>query len=157
MNEWLIDCWNQLDGEDAADYAKFLVYRNLGPGRSLDRAYRAYRRRRVTKSGAPLQAPGSWAKLSVRYEWVNRASRWDVYHLEQAVPEVVSTIFALIGEFARKTLESVQSGAVSPRNWDDVLRAIDGLTALVSPEAAAAALDLGGHESQALSPPSDES
>jgi hypothetical protein len=35
--------WDQQPGEPNSDYAKFLVYRNLGTARSLDRAYRQHK------------------------------------------------------------------------------------------------------------------
>jgi len=64
----------RLDAESAAAFRAFQIYRDLGPARSLAKAWQAYRESR----GEPVtRVPGPRARWSVKYEWVKRAAEFD--------------------------------------------------------------------------------
>lgn len=70
------DPWDQLPGEPDASYARFLVYRNLGPGRSLRDAYGATKGRKRHPSG-------HYQREAADYDWQARAQSWDVVQLRE--------------------------------------------------------------------------
>lgn len=72
--------WERRRGESARAYAAFCVYRDLGPGRSLNLAYGEWRRA-LGFTGDTAKAAGYWAGWSSGFEWVARAAAYDE-HLE---------------------------------------------------------------------------
>lgn len=58
--------WERQQGESAKAFAKFAIYRDMGPGRSLEKVGKA--------SGV---SAARMEQLSVRHHWVARAEAWD--------------------------------------------------------------------------------
>jgi hypothetical protein len=75
-----VEIWERRPGESARAYAAFCVYRDLGPGRSLNLAYGEWRRAQGC-AGDAAKAAGYWAEWSSGFEWVARAEAYDG-HLE---------------------------------------------------------------------------
>lgn len=75
--------WERLPGETPEAYGAFCVYRDLGPERGLDKAYRASKGR---ETGG---APGRWNEWSRRWTWLARAEAYDDHldALEMALRE----------------------------------------------------------------------
>ena len=69
--------WTRLDGETAVAYAAFCVYRDLGPGRSLDAAYRKHKGQQKGNK----RATGHWTRWYSKFDWKTRAEAYDA-HLE---------------------------------------------------------------------------
>lgn len=93
--------WDQLLDESARAYACFLVYRDLGPDRSLDKAFtRAQEAQEGTR-----KAPGCWHQWSGKYRWPERAQAWDaaMRAKEQAAREAAQAAEAQA--WARKRAE----------------------------------------------------
>ena len=65
--------WERREGERAAAYRAFCVYLDLGPGRSLQKAYQA------DKGSASVKVPGHWRSWSATNGWVERARAHDRY------------------------------------------------------------------------------
>jgi hypothetical protein len=71
-----------MEGEGARAFAAFELYRQLGPGRTVEEAWRQYRSRLGTRrqgaatfaSPRPMPYFSRWTK---RYEWRARALAWD--------------------------------------------------------------------------------
>jgi hypothetical protein len=123
--------WEQLEGESKQHYSWFLAYRNLGPTRTLDRAYQ------VTKGDQEVRAPGPWATASSRYRWVERAAAWDVDTLSEAGARVVSLFVAAMEQLALQTIAGLQ--AHTPRNFGEALAGMEALGALVPADTVEAA------------------
>jgi hypothetical protein len=67
-------------GESAPAHAAFLRYRDLGPSRSLDEAYRQHRGEKAParqQQGRMLRAPGTWKRWYTTFGWKERAEDWD--------------------------------------------------------------------------------
>lgn len=118
--------WEQLEGEKSQHYSWFLAYRNLGPARTLERAYRAI------KGDETLNLPGNWAELSARHRWVERATAWDVYVLSEAGARVVSLFVAAMEALALATLEGLATHR--PKNFGESLAGLEALGGLVPAE-----------------------
>lgn len=67
--------WEREEGEPGNWYARFEVYRLLGPGRTLEAAYRE-----IGGLGRPGHA---WRKAAVRWRWRERAEAWDASERER--------------------------------------------------------------------------
>jgi hypothetical protein len=64
--------WERQTTESARAFAAFCAYRDLGPSRSIDRAYTVTRERHQ-----PGRAAGQWNAWSVEHRWVERAAAYD--------------------------------------------------------------------------------
>lgn len=126
----MAEAWDRQPNESEAAYARFLAYRNLGPARSLDAAYR------VTKGDESLQAPGSWAQESARFEWVRRASEWDIHNLLTQSERAATLYASAVERYAEKVLNSL--GDVEFKDGDSLTRAIDLLAKLFPGDSLAA-------------------
>lgn len=76
----------QLDGETSRAYACFCLYRDMGEGRSLDKAYqkdleiqRAKDPEKKEYQKSNNRASGRWRHWSRHHNWVERARAWDDY------------------------------------------------------------------------------
>jgi hypothetical protein len=74
-----IDIWEQLIDETPKAYAAFVAYRDLGPQRSIHRAYIEFASKKGRKGGkaGASKAPSHWEEWSSKYDWVTRAEAWD--------------------------------------------------------------------------------
>jgi hypothetical protein len=124
--------WDRLPNEPAAAYVPFLIYRNLGPGRTLERAYRA------TKGVRRCRVPGSWQRESVAFQWADRASAWDVDVLTTAGREIVINFIFALERVSRLILQALESGDIRPRTWGQAIRGIKMLGSFVTAEAVVA-------------------
>src|SRR5262249_5670477 len=72
--------WDQRPDEPDPAFVRFLIYRDLGPGRSLIQAYLAFLRLLdgSTEGVERRSIPGQWYRDSRQWEWVRRARAWDV-------------------------------------------------------------------------------
>lgn len=127
--------WEQLHGESNLHYSWFLAYRNLGPARSLDRAYAAFKRDET------LQAPGNWADASARLCWPERATAWDVHVLTEAGAAVVVRFVDAMRELAEQTIRGLRE--YPPASFSEALRAMEALSQLIPAEAIAALSERG--------------
>jgi hypothetical protein len=130
--------WDQLPNEPDAAYNRFLVYRNLGPSRSLQSAWDA---QKVSNRGKSGRVSGQWQKDSADYQWVERANAWDGYQLQQAGAATVHNWINILSGIAGKTLEAINEG-VKPDNWSGVIQSAQVLGAHISPEAVNALAEL---------------
>jgi hypothetical protein len=120
--------WEQLDTESNAAYARFLAYRNLGPTRSLDRAYQ------VTKGKEALQAPGSWAKESERFSWVDRATAWDIDNLLGQGERAATLYMGIVERYVERLYTFLEQPGVQPNDFDSVTKSIELLHKLLPGE-----------------------
>lgn len=65
--------WEKREDETSKAFAAFVVYRDLGPGRSYDKAYRA------AKGQNKRQASGRWREWAAKFDWLKRAQDYDAH------------------------------------------------------------------------------
>lgn len=137
--------WSQLQDESDTAYIRFLIYRDLGPARSIDAAYAAHQGEEAAKGSKRQQrAPGQWTNDSAQYRWPERARAWDRALLVDLVPEAAGMIFHAVNETARATLQQLQSGKLRPRTWPQLMGTVTILASFISPETIRAAIDHAG-------------
>jgi len=68
--------WDRMKGENTMWFARFEVYRLLGPERKLQVAFRHYQ---VEKGRKQIRnVPSSWRNAFDKYDWKQRAEAWDL-------------------------------------------------------------------------------
>lgn len=72
----MTDLWDQLPGESSKAYAAFVIYRDLGPRRSIEEASRLYHDR-PNSSPRRRRASGQIRHWAERWNWPARAVAWD--------------------------------------------------------------------------------
>src|SRR4051812_42744623 len=99
--------WAQQPVESDAAYARFLIYRNLGPERSLRSAF-------VAAMGGPQKAakrlqrlPGHWMRDSQRWNWTQRAKCWDVWTLKEEGRDACRLFFQGVGKALQQVVETL--------------------------------------------------
>jgi hypothetical protein len=120
--------WHQKRGEPKGSYARFLIYRNLGPCRTVTAAYQ------VVKKGAE-RCPGQWQRDSTKWSWCERAAAWDIAVLLDVGKDVIVGFVNSLRALSRKTLAALNDEAIKPGGWANVLEAINVLGHFISPEA----------------------
>lgn len=118
--------WEQLEKETDSAYVRFLIYRNLGAGRSLDVAYQEFLKN-APKRPKASNVSGQWKEDSVKYEWARRANAWDIETLSQVGQSVVAKYITAIDKFAERILQSLENEKLRPKSWS---RAVDDLVTL---------------------------
>ncbi len=131
--------WDQLKEEDAAAYARFLMYRNLGPTRTIDLAYALAREAKRGKGKqTSKRASGEWMRNSTNFDWPMRASAWDVAMLAEVGKKVVVHYVHALERAALKTLAVLEDPKVKPRGWGGAIEAINVLGGFIPAETIAA-------------------
>ena len=124
--------WDQLPDEPITAYRNFLVYRDIGPGRTFEKAYEV-------KKGVKKRIPGSFQRQANDYRWQERATAWDIEQMSQYGTKAVINWVLSIVELSEQTLIEIQSGRLKPRSFDQLLGALDVLGKFVTPETVEAA------------------
>jgi hypothetical protein len=75
--------WERQFGESRQAFAAFQAYRDLGPGRSVDAAYRAARGPHEDHART-TRATKRWRLWTARWRWAERASAWDAHLDDEA-------------------------------------------------------------------------
>lgn len=129
------DPWDQRDGEPAEAYARFLCYRNLGPGRSLVLAAQVH----GGGTGKRKKTPdGHWGDESARHEWRARASAWDICQLRHYGESLTVEWVAVLSAAVRKAAQALADPDCVPRSFRESLAVIAAVAPYLSPEVLAA-------------------
>lgn len=136
--------WDQQPGEPPEAYARFLVYRNLGPARTIEAAYKANAEGR--KSGKPVSRSGHWEEDSRTHNWVERSTRWDIHNLTTAGAGAVAKFVRIIDLVALRSLEALEDGNIKPTDWAGLVNALDKLGAYIPAETVAQIRDTANRD-----------
>lgn len=134
------DPWDQLPDEPDETYARFLMYRNLGPGRTLLAAYCVHiasfrNASTVGKRQKPQEVPGHWGNDSARWKWGDRATAWDIHTLHTHGEQLSVLWVGLIRLAAEKCAQKMAQPNCKPRDFMQCLAVVDKLAAFLSPDA----------------------
>jgi len=104
--------WEKLDRETSAAYSAFLQYLNLGPGRSVRKAYALSR---GFEESDKCKVSATWQNWSHRFQWTRRAEAFDQYEAKkrfERICEVREIARNKVGEHAAKLIEKLLSIAM---------------------------------------------
>lgn len=140
--------WDQLPDEPDRAYAWFLVYLNLGPGRSIEKAYQSA----IASNRVKSRASGQWSYYSSVYTWEARANAFDIETISEHGRDVVVNWVRTLSKLSELAFEKVSGGQIEIRNLTQLLEVINVLGNFVTPETIEAAREFTrgdfGRESQ---------
>jgi hypothetical protein len=114
--------------ESAENYARFLVYRDLGVKRSVKAAFNKYRQELAGMAAVDPQLPGgTWSKLCVDYHWVERAAAWDVHKIRVIGTRTTVMYVRCLHQIATKAYLAVRRHKPGDDEWDAAVRAVKTL------------------------------
>ena len=128
--------WDKLPNETDEQYARFLLYRNIGPKRSMRKAYARYLREYDGFRGGSerLHVPGNWIANCRDLFWTERAFAWDVRNLAAYGGKVASLHAAAVAQVARKNLRWAKRLNPGDKGWPDLMRSMMQVQAFLTPE-----------------------
>ena len=145
------EIWEQLEGESNASYTRFLIYKNLGMARSLEKAYSFYliNNQKATKGNKRQQllevlleqerpVPGSWTNESSAYCWKKRAEAFDISELRKTEKQTFSKQVGILKSLTEKLEESLKDPTLKPKNFFQIIQALDVINRRYTPELARA-------------------
>jgi hypothetical protein len=104
--------WDQQPGEPTNWFTRFVLFRDLGGGRTV---YKAWSQTQPNVVKSILKAPGSWAEACAKYEWVYRAQAWDKHQQEIAAAAQAKAHLAVLEKETQVRLEMVERHAQASR------------------------------------------
>lgn len=113
--------WERRKQESGKAYVAFLAYRDLGPDRSLDKAY-------ASQTGQELngrRASRHWSQWAKDFDWVRRAEHWDVHNTQIAERAFSERIRELGKQQAEFTVQEFDRLVRRVRRADKVLDRAD--------------------------------
>jgi hypothetical protein len=135
------DLWEQREDESDAAYVRFLIYRSLGPARSLVAAYQVVEpkatKRNKKQQGNNQQVSGQWTKDSAQFDWPARASAWDVQMLTEVGRETVINFLNALKLASEKTVAALSNEKIRPTSWRAALEAVILLGSFIPSETVA--------------------
>jgi hypothetical protein len=123
--------WDQRPDEPVEAYARFLTYRNLGLGRTLPLAESSHGRAANRKK---TQASGHWTNECSKFNWVARATAWDIEQLQNYGSELVPLWIGIMLDAARKTAQKLADPACVPGTFEEALRVHDRIAPYLTPD-----------------------
>lgn len=132
-NDELPDCkpWERQEDEPAEAYERFLIYRNMGPQRSVQAAYQStVPGRKGTKKP---QRSGTWGSECAKWSWVERAHEWDIDGLSRHGERAIVAVAALLEMMAVNALEGFAKH--KPKSFAEVIELVKLLGGYVNDEA----------------------
>lgn len=132
-----MNLWDQQPDEPPEAYARFLIYRNLGPARTLTAAERLHGGTGKRKK----TIAGHWCDESARFGWVRRAVAWDVANLQAQGAQVAAIWADAIVSAIQKVHATLTDPKRKPRNFDSAMVALEKLAKYVNADALDRALN----------------
>lgn len=122
--------WEQRAGEPTDSYAKFIFFRNLGPGRTLQLAYNGFRKTFKNADPAAIDSkkqqpvPGGWGADSAQFEWHERADLYDIHIFNRYGERAMVKFIGALDKIAEKACEALAKPSMRPKTWNDLLNAL---------------------------------
>jgi hypothetical protein len=132
-----IQPWDQQPGEPDEAYIHFLTYRNYGPGRSIDKAFRSTLTSGQIAKKVSLTGHGRWGANCSRYHWVERVHAWDIANLKLAGERTVVRFVGALDLMADRILQAFENEKLKPKTWSQLENAVDLLGSFISAETVA--------------------
>lgn len=128
--------WDQQPGESDERYTRFLLYRNIGPSRSLRKAYYHYLQEYDGFRGPikGVRPPHQWAADSSQWGWVARSSAWDVHNLTGHGSRIVALHFQAMTKVAEKNLKWAARLDPGDDGFADLIRSMQMIQNMLTPD-----------------------
>lgn len=114
--------WNAQIDEKASAFRAFQTYLNLGPTRSIEKAWRM-------ASGKESKTPGHFTKWAQEYKWTERAEAWDLHAHEVVAKQNEETMRRSAVDLTQTRINAYRGMMnVGARIVVKAAKAIDGMT-----------------------------
>ncbi len=140
----MAEFWEQQPDESRAQYLQFLTYRNLGPCRTLDLAYRQYLSDYELSSSVPERASSTFRETSSEFQWVNRSQAWDLWRMVTYGSRVAVLYTHAVELIAEKLARAAGTYDLDSKQWKTVLATLRDVAAQLSAARKIGALGLEG-------------
>ena len=126
-------------------YRQFLIYKNIGPGRSLTLAYKfhlatlpiveAKREAEVLKGIKKCNRhPGSWQEECIKYKWVERSQAWDIAQLQKVGSDIAIVWAGILRAMVVKAAEALAKPSFKPRQCKDAVLVFAQVAPYLNPD-----------------------
>ncbi len=123
--------WEKLPDEPDEAYVRFMTYCALGPGRSMDAAYRLQNpvaaksgKSRSKKPVDERRASGQWWQNSVEFRWTERAAAYDIDMLTAVAQKAVARYVSAVDLALGKILSALLDEKIKPRSWNQTIESL---------------------------------
>lgn len=130
--------WDRLLEETESAYRNFLFYRNLGPGRTLHKAYLAHMEASDKATHGDTKVSGQWKDQSRDHAWVDRADAWDVYNLQAIGKKTAAAAAVYFERLVLRLLEGLETFDPQLMTFGDHCKAVETIKGIITPETIAA-------------------
>lgn len=72
----MVNAWDRLPREPMLWFARFEIYRELGPGRTIEEAWRVHKAEQSSPSNSK-RPHNRWYEVAREWSWQKRAEEWD--------------------------------------------------------------------------------
>lgn len=140
MNEW-----DRQPGESSRDFSRFDLYRLLGPGRSVDAAFRVEAEEREGK-----RAGAGWRRAADKWNWQRRAEAWDTAETAKLRAEeeerrrlARETRIKLLQDARDRSWKAIQTADLDKLSKEEARQMLSGLRLLLFEALKGERLELG--------------
>lgn len=119
--------WDQLKDESDNHYFLFLIYRNLGPGRTLTKAHRFHQKEIAGRDTAPASPGGVMKEACRTHRWPERAIAWDVWNLQLYGAHTAVCYVMALRNIARRAFAMSKTAKPGTQEWRDLVTAMKEL------------------------------
>lgn len=140
MNEW-----DRQPGESSRDFSRFDLYRLLGPGRSVDAAFRVEAEGREGK-----RAGAGWRRAAEKWNWQRRAEAWDTAETAKLRAEeeerrrlARETRIQLLQDARNRSWKAIQTADLDKLSKEEARQMLSGLRLLLFEALKGERLELG--------------
>lgn len=132
----MADSWSKLPAESDEAYSRFLIYRNLGPCRSIRRAYFRYLQEYDGYRGGikGINPPHNWRAECAEYFWVERSAAWDVRNLSAYGARIAVLHVQAMTKVAEKSVRYAKRLEPGDEGWGDLLDSIRLVAEFLTPD-----------------------
>ena len=124
--------WDKRADESTEAHNRFLVYRNLGPARSVRSAYEESLRfaekggKRQTRVKSSKNPSGQWERDCTIFDWPERAAAWDEAGLLEAGDAVACKFVSTLDRVYVRMLETLRDAKCKPgtKTWSALIESL---------------------------------
>ena len=126
--------WEQREDESDISFDRFTYYLNLGPTRSVDKAWHAWRLTgtKAAPSSAERRADGAWFQDSAAHNWRARAREYDAHKFRTTNSAVLQRFTENLHDLAKGVGVALED--IRPTTFKEICYAIRLLSRIIPQE-----------------------
>jgi hypothetical protein len=131
--------WDKQPAESEQLYIRFLMYRNLGPTRTLRKAWFKWLAEQdllpeSKEDQKKLQVSSTWAQPCALHKWAARAAAWDISNMTAYGSRTAVCYAMTMSDVSVKVSQAVKVHKPGDHEWTHILNTLRVLAEYLSPE-----------------------